>query len=310
MISLPRLGCNTSITPLPRSGKHRAAVSHALFAVTLPGSASQLGEWLAGTVLNPSSALFTEADYLLREDPRIHERSIYYAILEAVSAGRSSPTEIGAAVGRDRTALAHPLAVLATAGFINVSQDIRKQRGSTISVSDPIVRFHHLITRPRLSQFEERRFESAWVAATPTFNAQILGPHFEQLAREWVRLYASPATAGGEIGEVGFTVLADREKRARQEVDVVALAAGQRGGVKTSRICCIGEARSSDRKRTLADLHRLERARALLAADGADCTSSKLLLFGRSGFDRALRTAASRRQDVELIDLVRLYSGD
>jgi uncharacterized protein len=261
-------------------------------------------------VLNPSSALFTEADFLLREDPRIQDRAPYYAILQAASEGKSSPTAIGGAVGRERTALSHPLGVLISAGYLVSAEDIRKQRNASLRVADPIVRFHHLITRPRLSQFEERRFEDAWKASYPTFKSQILGPHFEHLAREWVRLFASEATVGGAIGEVGFTLVADRQQRRNLEIDVVGLASGERRQSKSSRILCIGEAKSPDGERTLHDLHRLDRIRALLVADGADCAQAKLLVFGRSGFTESLRSASESRDDVELIDLLRIYAGE
>lgn len=274
-----------------------------------PSSEDAFPDWLSRTVLNPSSALFTEADYLLREDPRVHDRASYYAILEAVSMGRSTPTAIGSAVGRDRTALAHPLGVLTTSGFLTVSKDIRKLRGGAIRIADPIVRFHQLITRPRLSQFEERRFADAWSASETTFRSRILGPHLEHLAREWVRLFANESTLGGPVGEVGFTIAPDRQQRKGREIDVVALPSGERGGSKSSRILCLGEAKSSDGERAMADLRRLDRARALLLADGAQCADAKLLLFGRSGFDSELTAAARSRSDVELIDLRRVYTG-
>lgn len=280
-----------------------------LVQIDLPSDARDFPAWLSKTVLNPASALFTEADYLLREDPRIHDRAPYYAILEAVSEGKSSPTAIGGAVGRDRTALSYPLGVLTTSGFLTSSEDIRKQRGASIRVADPIVRFHQLITRPRLSQFEERRFENAWAASSHTFSSQILGPHFEHLAREWVRRFASEQTVGGAVGEVGFTVVADRQNRKNQEIDVVALASGERRQSKSSRIICIGEAKSSDSERTPRDLDRLDRMRGLLLADGADCARARLLLFGRSGFAPGLRSSAADRSDVELIDLNRIYTG-
>lgn len=275
----------------------------------VPESASSFPAWLERTVLNPSSALFTEADYLLREDPRSLDRGPYYAVLGAVSAGHRTPTAIGGAIGRDRTALSHPLGVLATAGFLTLAADLRRQRGSSIRLADPIVRFHHVVTRPRLAQFEERRFDAAWESALPSFRSLVLGPHFEHLAREWVRRYASPATTGGVIGEVGSTTIADAAERTTREVDVVALAAGERVRSKTSRILCIGEAKSSDRERGPADLARLDRTRALLVADGADCADARLLLFGRSGFSPELQAAARRRRDVELVDLDTIYSG-
>jgi uncharacterized protein len=278
--------------------------------VRLPDDEAGFGKWLSQTVLNPASALFTEADYLLREDPRIQARAPYYAILDAVSRGASTPTAIGAAIQRDRTALSHPLGVLTTAGFLVAAADIRKQRGSSIRIADPVVRFHHLITRPRLSQFEERHFDAAWDAAGPTFRSGILGPHFEQLAREWVRLFAAAATLGGPAGAVGFTLVPDRQHGKTREVDVVVLAAGERSGRRDSRILALGEAKNSDAPRSLADLHRLERVRALLLADGADCAGARLLLFGRSGFDARLSAEAAARHDVELVDLDRIYRGE
>jgi hypothetical protein len=198
--------------------------------------------------------------------------------------------------------------VLTSSGFLTSSEDIRKQRNASIRVADPIVRFHQLITRPRLSQFEERRFEDAWAASSHTFRSQILGPHFEHLAREWTRRFATEEVVGGGVGEVGFTVVADRQERKNHEIDVVGLASGERRQSKSSRIVCIGEAKSSDRERTLHDLARLERMRGLLLADGADCARAKLLLFGRSGFAPSLTSAASTRNDVELVDLTRLYT--
>lgn len=275
----------------------------------LPASSEELPAWLSRTVLNPASALFTEDDYLLREDPRIRDRAVYYSILQAVSEGHSTPTEIGGAIGRKRTSLEHPLDVLETAGFLTVSQDIRKQRGSSIRIADPIVRFHQLITRPRISQFEERQFEDAWNAAIPTFKSQILGPHFEELARTWVRVFADESTLGGPAGEVGFTVLPDREQRQNHEIDIVALQAGERRHKKSSAITCIGEAEASNSLRTTRDLERLERIRGLLVADGAPCADANLLLFGHSGFADELQTVATERGDVELVDLDRMYSG-
>lgn len=275
-----------------------------------PPEVTALPEWLAETVLNPSSALFTEDDFLLREDPRIRDRAIYYSILQAVSEGNRTRTEIAGAVGRKRTNLEHPLDVLETAGFLTIARDIRKKRGSSIRIADPIVRFHQLITKPRLSQFEERQFEAAWSAARPTYQSQILGPHFEELAREWVRRFADDSTLGGATGEVGYTVVADPEHRKNREIDIVGLAAGERRHDKSSRISCIGEAKSSRSPRGSEDLRRLERMRELLESDGAPCSNATLLLFGHAGFEPGLEEEAGERDDVELVDLDRLYRGE
>jgi uncharacterized protein len=118
------------------------------------------------------------------------------------------------------------------------------------------------------------------------------------------------ATGVSADGLSSSHVVADAAHRTTREIDVVALAAGERGRSRVSRITCIGEAKSSDRERTSDDLARLERVRALLVADGADCAHAKLILFGRSGFSPQLEATAAERPDVELVDLNRLYTGD
>ena len=62
-------------------------------------------------------------------------------------------------------------------------------------------------------------------------------------------------------------------------------------------------------KRTLGDLTRLETIRHLTAKKHPSAATAKLLLFSSSGFDANVRRHAARRDDVELIDLDRLYTG-
>lgn len=52
-------------------------------------------------------------------------------------------------------------------------------------IVDPIVRFHHVVTRRDLVRFEDRRTADAWDDAQPRFRTHVLGPHFENLAREF-----------------------------------------------------------------------------------------------------------------------------
>jgi hypothetical protein len=69
----------------------------------------------------------------------------------------------------------------------------------------------------------------------------------------------------------------------------------------------LGEAKASHRHRTLADLHRLEHIRALLAARGVDVSDAVLALFGRAGFHPELYRETAKRSDVRLVDLATLY---
>ncbi len=275
-----------------------------------PTTVADLDELLAETVLNPSHALFDEAGYLLREDPRVTDRALYHSVLAAIAGGASTASQIAGVLGRPERSLAHPLTVMTTAGFVVREDDLLLQRRPTLRLADPIVRFHELVTAPRLAAFEERHAEAGWRDAQETVDSQILGPHFEHLCREWVRRFAAEDTTGGPVGEVGTTVVNDPAGRSRLELDVVALPLGQRRQAKHAEIQLLGEAKASGRARTGRDLARLDRAKALLVSRGVAAANARVLLFGRSGFDAELVAVARRRPEVELVDLDRLYGGE
>lgn len=134
--------------------------------------------------------------------------------------------------------------------------------------------------------------------------------------REWIDL---AAFAGGRLERPRLGLVYGRRRHGKTcqvsdplerrtfELDVVAL--GRRtDGADGSALLAIGEAKASATKRSLADLARLDRLRGRLGAR-FDVGRTKLLLFGRSGFERGLLRAAKERPDVELVDLERLYEG-
>jgi hypothetical protein len=112
-------------------------------------------------------------------------------------------------------------------------------RRPSYRVAEPIVRFHHVITRPDIARFEERRAAEAWADAQQRFATHILGPHFEDLARTWTMRYASERTVGGRLARVGATQLADPAGRSQLEIDVVGVRAGEHAPVSV-----LGEAKS------------------------------------------------------------------
>jgi uncharacterized protein len=277
-----------------------------LIEAAVPQRAAGLPKWLAGSVLNPAHALFNETDYLLREDPRISDKQLYNSILSAVAEGAHSPREIGVVVGRDTNHLRHPLRVLEDAGFLTRTDDVLTQKRPTYFLADPVIRFGEVVVEPHRSLLEERDTTTAWQSALPGYQSQILGPHFEHLARLWTAHHAGDLWPE-PVGEVGPTVVNDRAGRAQHEVDVVALARGQRRAATHPRIVVLGEAKASGRALTLGDLQRLEHIRDLLVARGRDAATAHLALFGRSGFDRNLLAHAAERAHLHLITLDDLY---
>ncbi len=279
-----------------------------LLAGAAPASAAEFADWLAEGVLNPSHALFREAEYLLSEDPALVDRALYRSIIAAISGGQSTRRGVGGVLGRPDTALDHPLGQLERAQFIVRDSDLLRPNRPLLRVADPLLRFHFTVLRPDIARFEARRTREAWTDAEPRFRAQVLGPHFESLARTWTERYASGTTLGGRPRRVGFVQVNDPGAKQQFELDVVAEAPGEKVDGKP-RLLAIGEAKASETPRTLGDLARLERIREILATR-AEVGKTKLLLFGRAGFEADLTATASKRQDVELVDLARLYEGD
>jgi len=280
------------------------------YRALLPGppplTPEEFEPWLFDGVLNPSSALFREADYLLTEDPAISDRALYQSVLAAIAEGNNTRNAVGGVLGRDASALRHPLLVLERASFIRRDEDLWRAKRPLLRLEDPYLRFHFAVVRRDLARFEARLTAEAWADARSTFDSHVLGPHFEQLARTWTRSFASATTLGGRPSVIGFSQVNDAAARSRVELDVVAVAGNP--NADRPRILALGEAKGGTASRSVADLRKLERGRAILGGK-ARVDDAKLLLFSRSGFERDLVALATDRDDVELVDLDRLFQG-
>lgn len=296
---------------------HTAFLVHAVLGGTpgyrdllpsrLPRRPGDLAKWLTDGPLNPASALFREYDYLLTEEPSLTDRSLYHSVVAAIAGGNTSQGRIAAALGRESRAVQHPLKTLEEAGFITRTDDALRSRRPIYRIADPIVRFHHVVTRRDLARFEERRTAEAWKNAQPRFRTHVLGPHFEDLAQEFAFRQAAPATIGGDAAIVGPAVVNDPAQHAQHELDVVVLGRQDSGA---TTVLALGEAKHTNSKRSIADLARLDSIRELVATKEPSAASAKLLVFSASGFDPALTNAATKRPEVELIDMDRIYNGE
>ncbi|MBA3876834.1 MAG: hypothetical protein C0498_07840 [Anaerolinea sp.] len=275
-----------------------------------PRSIADFPTWLAGGVLNPSHAMFRETDYLLAEEPSLTDRAIYQSALAAIAAGRTTSGGVAGALGRPETSVTHVIDGLERAGFIERADDVLRSRRPTLRITDAMLRFQHAVVRPDLHRFEARQTLSAWTDATARFESGVVEPAFEAIARTWTSRYASPNTLGGTAARVGSTIVNDSVGRSRVEIDVVALDArpDHEAGANPT-LLMIGEAKSGPDPRGLSDLKRLELARRLLAVR-ARVEKTRLAIFTTGGFTADLRAEATRRSDVVLVDLERLYAGE
>lgn len=289
-----------------------AVRTHALVGGT-PGYRDMCGSaptddfdtWVVETLLNPSSAMFREGHVLLSEEPAVSDLVPYYSVLGAISQGNTRRGEIAQAVGREDSALTHPLTVLEQAGLVNRVDDALRRRRTTYHIAEPVLRLHQLIIRPQEERLLRRAGAQVWAEIADTVTAKIYGPHFEELSRQWCAAYASSETLGGVASRVRPAVLACPQHQAAHEVDVVVTTTRPQAAEEA---IAIGEAKWRAEPVGIAQLERLDHLRDLVP-QGVDSRPPRLLLFG-AAFTAGLIDRARARRDVELVDLERLYSGD
>lgn len=245
-----------------------------------PEGADDFDDWLRRTVLNPSTPLFREARYLLEEEADVRDTALYHSVLAAVANGNNTRGGIAAYIGRKASDIGHHLNVLEDACLLRRDADLFHSGRSRYRIAEPLVTFYQVIMRPRWGLLESGRAEAIWADAKPRFLSQVLGPHFEQMCREFA---AGADLFGGLPGDVGAgTVAGGRE---RIEVDVVVLAPAVPG--EPRRVLSLGEAKWGD---VMGARHvaRLRRARDLLADRGYDVRDTVLACYGGAGFEREM----------------------
>jgi AAA+ ATPase superfamily predicted ATPase len=274
----------------------------------VPADAGDFDSWVCRTVLNPSRPLFREARYILAEEPDMRDTALYHAVLAAIADGKTSRGGIAGYLERKSTDLAHPLGVLHDAGLISHETEAFKKNRSSYRIAEPLLTFYHAIMRPAWGDLERPgRAAQVWRRSQHTFHSHVVGPHFEELCRQWTRWRAEPHTHGGEyVTRVASGTVSDPQARKTAEVDVAAFG---RDDEDRDLLLAIGEAKWQE-VMSLSHLKRLEHIRELLVAKsepGARCV--RLLLFGGAGFSDALVQQAAADPSIQLIGLERLYYG-
>ena len=304
----PRSSKPTKSTKSTKSTKPTRVTTGKNQSTAPPSAALDLADWLATGPLNPAHVLFSEDDYLLREESQLTDRAHYLSILQAVAHGATTSANIAAALGRDSRSLHHSLNGLERSGFLESTDDALRDQRPVYRIVDPLVRFCRLITRPAADRLEQQRWREVMTERAPALQAGIYGPHFEHLSREWTRRFATDEQLGGQPTRVAPSVLSDAKARAKVELDVVAVRTGFN---EQPQVLAIGEAKHTASPRSIGDVVRLTHARDLVAATRStqfDTTDIKLLLFSAAGFTEDVRAEATRRHDLILIDLETLYT--
>jgi AAA+ ATPase superfamily predicted ATPase len=276
-----------------------------------PADTADIDAWVVRRLLNPASAMFREGRVLLAEETAIIDPAPYYAVLAAIARGRTRRGEIANELGRDTGGVHHALTVLTDAQLVRAQQDAFADRKASFTLAEPILRLHQLVIRPEETRLSLRRGAQVWRDLADTVSGKIYGPHFEDVARNWLLRHASATTLGGRASRVQPATVRCPDPTCpspRHEIDAVVVEAHPGAA---DRVLAIGEAKWRAAPVGAGELDRLRHLRTLLPVPGSP-EEVRLLLFSRSGFTPALVGAAASAPDADLISLVdvdRLYNG-
>jgi hypothetical protein len=269
-----------------------------------PDSTADFDAWVLRTVLNPQLPLFREARYLLAEEADIRDTAIYHAVLSAIASGNATRGGIAGHIGRKSPDIGHPLAVLEDSQLITRDADPFRKGRSLYRICEPLIVFYEAVMRREWTRLERGDTAGAWRNSQATYLAQVVGPHFEAICRDWA-MYHAGAAFGESPGEVAAGIVADPIRRSQVQVDVAVFAPDDPG--RPRRVLSLGEAKW-DKVMGLGHLERLRRARDLLAVKGYNMTATTLGCYSGAGFDAGLRDAARSDPRVQLLGLDALYS--
>lgn len=271
-------------------------------AFDTPRDIDDFDDWVARTVLSSLTPLFREARYLLAEESEIREPALYHSVLAAIAAGNATNGGISNYVGRRSDQIVHPLNVLVDCALVIRESDVFRKNRVYHRVAEPLITFYEAIMRRRWADLEQRRSGQVWADMRPTFMSKVVGPHFEELCREFARTVEEDVF-GGFPAEVGAGVVNDSANRTQIEVDVAILAGSHRG---PRHVLSLGEAKWGE-VMGVGHVDRLARARDLLAANGWNSQSTTLACYSGAGFTPELRAMAARDDSILLIGLEHIY---
>ncbi|WP_216895990.1 AAA family ATPase [Nocardia alni] len=271
----------------------------------VPASLDDFDQWLCRTVLSPLSPLFREARYLLAEEAEVRDTALYHSVLAAVAQGNNTRGGIAGYIGRKSVDISHPLAVLEDCRLLVREQDAFRAGKSVYRITEPLITFYEAIMRPAWVRLEDGQAQQVWARSRERFAAQVAGPHFETMCREFmlgdgIDLLGPEA----EFGDVGCGIVPDPATRSQIQIDVAMTHPGD-GGRKPA-VSLLGEVKWGAIM-GIGHTSRLSRARDLLAAAGWDVSRCRLACFSGAGFSDTLRNQQDDTAPPLLIGLDEIY---
>ncbi|MBQ9001595.1 MAG: ATP-binding protein [Eggerthellaceae bacterium] len=256
-----------------------------------------LAENLAVQFFDSAGFLYGEPQMLLRQE--LSEPAIYNSILRAIAGGATKQGDIAARVGIETASISRYLATLVDLGIIAraypFGENPATSRRGLYRILEGSFAFWFRFVMPRTSTIEEGMGRLAAGAITDEVLNTYLGPRFELVCAEWLRMQALGSLLPLRATHVGSWWGTDPARREQTDIDV--LAADDSGRL------LIGECKyRADFNETQA-LDDLLAKRSLVRGREA----SWFYLFSRYPAHPSTRKRYAERDDVRFVTLDDLY---
>ena len=145
-----------------------SAGGYRAMCIDRPRGAAEFDDWVIQRLLNPASAMFREGSALLYEEPELGDAALYHAVLGAICGGAHKRSDIAKRLGRQDSALSHPLEMLERVQLISKVNHALRSRRPLYQTTEPLIRLQHLIIRPFEARLVGRGRAYVWEQAQDT----------------------------------------------------------------------------------------------------------------------------------------------
>ena len=276
--------------------------------------ALSLRENVVGNVLTKGCALYSEVEFLIRQELR--EPALYNTVIEAIALGNTQLNDVFTKTQIEKSKISVYLKNLIELQILEREFSVLSEKGAAASgkeqaastrglyrITDNFFRFWYSFVFPNISDLETGDAGGVFKYTVEQQLNNFASPVFETVCREFLR----GKNRSGELpfrvyklgrwwGKLNKTILAENGKErltaVDSEIDIVAVDAKAKNYI-------LGECKFRNSETDVSDFERLKEKSALVKG-GADII---YMLFSKSGFTERLTERADKDENIQLFSL-------
>jgi AAA+ ATPase superfamily predicted ATPase len=257
-----------------------------------------LKDAVCSRVLDRNGPLWNEGRAVLEQE--LKQPGVYFSILEQLATGEKEINRIASGARIENATVNRYLATLEHLRIVRRKLPVGARASSRTGhweLNDPFLRFWFRFVFGFQSELETGlRPEDLWKSVVKPALSEHVAPVFEDLCRDWTRAnYGETAQRVGSWWGNARNDLRRTGERTSEEIDLVGTASG--------RVTLIGECRWRSKAMDGNVLKEIEEYKlpALRQAGYTIAEQLPVLLFSRSGHNRALEKAAASDERLRLL---------